>query len=163
MSLTKALIAELLHEANSTKKMLERIPADKLNWKPHEKSMSLGALASHVAELPHWITRPLAAPEFDLATLSGRRELNGSEEMLALYQKQIDEAIAALEAADEASLDETWTLRRGEHVVFSMPKKVAIRNMAMNHLVHHRGQLSVYLRLLDIPLPGVYGPSADER
>lgn len=163
MSLNKALIAELLHESNATKKILERIPSDKLAWKPHEKSMAIGTLASHVAELPHWITRPLLAPEFDLATLQGRIELNSSEEMLALYQKQMDDAIRALEEATEEDMNSSWTLRRGDFVLFTMPKKVAIRNMAMNHLVHHRGQLSVYLRLLDIPVPGVYGPSADEK
>jgi uncharacterized damage-inducible protein DinB len=125
--------------------------------------MTLGRLASHVAEIPHWITRPLSDPEFDMASLTAPAVLNSSEEMLELYQKQMDDAIAALETADEETMSATWTLKRGDQVINTLPKKIAIRNMAMNHLVHHRGQLSVYLRLLDIPVPGVYGPSADER
>ena len=163
MSLNKALIAELQHEAVSTKKMLERVPAEHLGWKPHEKSMTLGRLASHVAELPHWITRALSGTEFDISTLGAPNQLASAEEMVTFHQQRIEDAVKALEAASDEALGEIWTLKRGDDTVFALPRKVVIRHMAMNHMVHHRGQLSVYLRLLNIPLPGMYGPSADEK
>ncbi len=163
MAMKDTLIAELKHEAVNTRKMLERVPVDKYSWKPHEKSMTVGRLASHIAQLPVWINRTMAAAEFDFAAtpmLSGTYEdmaalLNAFEEMQA-------NAIAALENATDEMMNEKFIVRRGDKVMFELPRKVMIRNIAFNHIVHHRGQLSVFLRLLDVPVPGMYGPSRDE-
>jgi uncharacterized damage-inducible protein DinB len=163
MSLNKALAAELQFEAASTKKILERVPNDKLTWKPHEKSMTLQRIASHIAELPTWVTNAIKKDGLDLGAGFQPTLLPSAEEMVSYYEKNVQEALETLESAAPEVFDEMWTLRRGDHIIFTMPKKVVIRNMAMNHLVHHRGQLSVFLRLLDVPIPGMYGPSADER
>ena len=160
----EALIAELKHESTLTRKMLERVPIEKLSWKPHEKSMSLGRLATHVAEIPHWISDIVNADEFDFAATPLSPHVVGtSEELVSICDARTEAALKDLAAIDEADLGKIWTVRRGEQVFYSLPKKVAIRGWGMNHLYHHRGQLSVYLRLLDIPVPGMYGPSADER
>ena len=159
-----ALIAELKQEAVNTRKMLERVPEDKFLWKPHEKSMTIGRLASHIAEIPVWINRTLTANEFDFATASTvRTTYENRAALLKVFDEKQAEAIAALQNATDEMLNETYSVRRGEQVMFSMPRKVMLRNFAFNHLIHHRGQLSVNLRLLDVPVPGMYGPSADER
>ena len=159
-----ALIAELKQEAVNTRKMLERVPEDKFLWKPHEKSMTIGRLASHIAEIPVWINRTLTANEFDFATASMvRTTYENRAALLKVFDEKQAEAIAALQNTTDEMLNETYSVRRGEQVMFSMPRKVMLRNFAFNHLIHHRGQLSVNLRLLDVPVPGMYGPSADER
>jgi len=159
-----ALIAELKQEAVNTRKMLERVPEDKFLWKPHEKSMTIGRLASHIAEIPVWINRTLTANEFDFATASMvRNTYENRAALLKVFDEKQAEAIAVLQNATDEMLNETYSVRRGEQVMFSMPRKVMLRNFAFNHLIHHRGQLSVNLRLLDVPVPGMYGPSADER
>jgi uncharacterized damage-inducible protein DinB len=163
MSINAALLGELKHEAASTRKMLERVPTDKLDWVPHEKSTKLGKLAKHIADLPSWFERIINADEFDFATAKFNLEPPASTEaILQIFDEKLAMAINALESASDENLNKSWTFRRGEHVIFAMPKKVALRTMAYNHIYHHRGQLSVYLRLLDIPVPGMYGPSADE-
>jgi uncharacterized damage-inducible protein DinB len=160
----EALIAELKHESALTRKMLERVPVDKASWKPHEKSMSLGRLATHVAEIPHWISDIINADEYDFGAHPFTRHIAASpEELVEICDTRTNNAIADLAAIDENALDNTWTVKNGDQVYFAMPKKVAIRGWGLSHLYHHRGQLSVYLRLLDIPVPGMYGPSADER
>jgi uncharacterized damage-inducible protein DinB len=165
MSIKNALIGELKHESSLTRKMLERVPLDKKGWKPHEKSMTLGRLASHIADLTHWISDIIHIDDFDFT-----RDFNfsphtaaTSEELLEIFQTTLDKAITDLSNVDEKELEKNWTVRRGEQVLFTTPKKISIRNWTMNHMIHHRGQLSVYLRLLDVPVPGMYGPSADER
>jgi len=159
-----ALIAELKQEAVNTRKMLERVPEDKFLWKPHEKSMTIGRLASHIAEIPVWINRTLTANEFDFATASMvRTTYENRAALLKVFDEKQAEAIAALQNTTDELLNETYSVRRGEQVMFAMPRKVMLRNFAFNHLIHHRGQLSVNLRLLDVPVPGMYGPSADER
>jgi len=159
-----ALIAELKQEAVNTRKMLERVPEDKFLWKPHEKSMTIGRLASHIAEIPVWINRTLTANEFDFATASMvRNTYENKAALLKVFDEKQAEAIAALQNTTDEMLNETYSVRRGEQVMFAMPRKVMLRNFAFNHLIHHRGQLSVNLRLLDVPVPGMYGPSADER
>ena len=159
-----ALIAELKQEAVNTRKMLERVPEDKFLWKPHEKSMTIGRLASHIAEIPVWINRTLTANEFDFATASMvRTTYENRAALLKVFDEKQAEAIAALQNTTDEMLNETYSVRRGEQVMFAMPRKVNLRNFAFNHLIHHRGQLSVNLRLLDVPVPGMYGPSADER
>ena len=163
MSHKKALIAELQMEAAATKKMLAHVPTDKNDWKPHAKSMKLGNLASHVAELPGWITMTMVADELDLSKMDYKPLIaTSTEELLANLEKHVNKAIETLENANEEDFDKMWTLRNGEHVIFTMPKKVVLRSMAYSHHYHHRGQLSVYLRLLDVPVPGMYGPSADD-
>ena len=163
MALNTALIGELKHESANTRKMLERVPTDKRNWMPHEKSMKLGRLAKHVADLPAWVERIMSADEFDFATGNFNREPPAStEDILKLSDQRVAEATKLLESASDENLNAMWTGRRGDHVMFQMPKRVALRSFAYNHVYHHRGQLSVYLRLLNIPVPGMYGPSADE-
>jgi uncharacterized damage-inducible protein DinB len=164
MSISKALIAEFKHEANNTRKILERVPTDKLTWKPHEKSMSLGRLATHIAELPIWIDRAITQTEFDFATAVFKREAKESTEaILQLFDERKESAIKLLESASDEDLNVLYTMRRGEHILVAAPRKINIRNVGFNHIYHHRGQLSVYLRLLDVNVPGMYGPSADEQ
>ncbi|MFT3935656.1 MAG: DinB family protein [Chitinophagaceae bacterium] len=164
MPIKDALIAELKHEANNTRKILAKVPDDKLLWKPHEKSMSIGRLATHIAEIPIWINRTMAAPEFDFATATFKPNVCADNaDLLRIFDEHLANAVAVLQNAGDDALNEMFKVRRGEQVMFALPKKVMMRNFTFNHVVHHRGQLSVYLRLLDIPVPGMYGPSADER
>ena len=161
MALKDAFIAELKHESALTKKILERVPFDKKDWKPHEKSMTIGRLATHIAQTPHWVSDILHSPDFDFAGRSFPSNTAASlEELLYIFQEKLDPAIADLEKASDELMNQSWTVRVGDKVMYQLVKKVAIRGWA---LIHHRGQLSVYLRLLDIPVPGMYGPSADER
>jgi uncharacterized damage-inducible protein DinB len=161
--LYQSIIPELKQEAAQTKKILEKVPFDQWQWKPHEKSMALGRLATHVAELSKWITMCINTDELDFSKREYKANVFESREQLLQHLDQnVQEALATLEKTTDAQLLENWTLRNGEHVIFTMPKIAVIRSMAMNHMIHHRGQLSVFLRLLDIPIPGMYGPSADE-
>lgn len=163
--LNTAIIAEVKYESGKTEKMLALVPiVEKAEWVPHAKSMKLARLALHIAELPSWITMTINSDELDLGKEYPRSPNPASAaELVKIFTDKTKEALAALEGADDASLDKMWTLRNGDTVYFTMPKKLVLRDMVMNHLVHHRGQLSVYLRLLDIPIPGMYGPSADEN
>jgi uncharacterized damage-inducible protein DinB len=164
MALKDGLIAELKHESANTRKMLERIPADKYTWKPHEKSMELLKLAAHIARTPIWVGRSLNATEFDFAKnpQTPAAPLKSVDELLALHDSSIAEAVKILETTPDEAYMKSWTLRNGEKIYFTMPAIAVVRNFALSHITHHRGQLSVYLRLLDIPVPGMYGPSADE-
>jgi uncharacterized damage-inducible protein DinB len=158
-----ALIAELEMEAASTRKILERVPTDKNDWKPHAKSMKLGNLANHVAELPGWVAFTMGSDGLDVSKMDYKPVISTStEELLAKLDENVNKAKTALESASDEDYDKMWTLSNGDHVIFSMPKKVVVRSMSYNHLYHHRGQLSVYLRLLDVHVPGMYGPSYDE-
>ena len=164
MAYKDALIAELKYEAAQTKKILEKVPLDKASWKPHERSMSLGGLATHVAEIPHWISRVITIDDFDFLVQGSSSHVAASqEELIAIFNDKFDKAIADLETMEDESFGQIWIVRRGEQVFYQLKKKVAIRSWGLNHLIHHRGQLSVYLRLLDVPVPGMYGPSADEK
>ncbi|HVZ57093.1 MAG TPA: DinB family protein [Chitinophagaceae bacterium] len=164
MALHEALLAEFKHEAGLTRKMLERVPMESVSWKPHEKSMTLGRLATHIAEIPHWVVEILSTPEFDFAARPYNPRVAGSlAELLDIHDQNAARAVSALAAAGDTILNDNWTVRRGETVVFAAPRKVALRGWAYNHLYHHRGQLSVYLRMLEVAVPGMYGPSADER
>jgi uncharacterized damage-inducible protein DinB len=159
----QGMIREIEHEGSQTKRMLERIPIDNLSWKPHEKSREIGQLAIHVAQIPAWTSRILAATDFDLNTFKREfPEIHSTEQLVEILTSNIQKAVDDLQKASDEDMMVTWTFRRGEQVVFSLPRAAAIRNISMNHLVHHRGQLSVYLRLLNIPVPGMYGPSVDE-
>jgi uncharacterized damage-inducible protein DinB len=164
MAYKDALIAELRSESAQTKKMLEKVPLDKASWKPHEKSMSLGRLATHVAEIPHWISRVVTIDDFDfLAQGFSSHVAASTEELITIFNDKLNKAIADLETMDDESFDKTWIVRSGEQVFYQLKKNVAIRWWGFSHFIHHRGQLSVYLRLLDVPVPGMYGPSADEK
>lgn len=163
MHLGKILAAELQQESQSARKMLERIPADKLTWKPHDKSMSLGQLAGHVAEISTWTNATLMSDELDFAKFDYKPKVyTDSAGLVADLDKNIADAVGILTNISEETFAENWTMRNGEQVFFTLPKAAVMRSFVMNHFVHHRGQLSVYLRLLDIPVPGAYGPTADE-
>lgn len=164
MRIAELMLLELQQEAANTRKMIERIPTDKLEWQPHEKSMTIGRLATHIAELPVWFGRILSADEFDFATASFKsQKRETTAEIVDLFDQQMKEAASLLQNAGDETMNSVFTLLRGEQVLFQLPRKVMLRTFAMNHVYHHRGQLSVYLRLLDIPVPGMYGPSSDER
>jgi len=164
MSLQQALVTEMEQEAIKTRKMLLRVPQEQYSWKPHEKSMTIGRLASHIAELPVWVNRSLEAPIFNFASLPAvRNTYPTTEALLMVFDERLSAAISLLQQANDEVLSQPISVLRGEQTLFTLPRKMLIRNFAMNHLVHHRGQLSVFLRLLDVPVPGMYGPSADEQ
>lgn len=161
--LAGAFLAELDNEAKVTRQVLERVPADKFDWKPHEKSMTMGRLAVHCAEMFGWTKETLKSDVLDFEGMDFTPfEPKSNEELLAFFDDHIAKAKIILgETSDETFLTD-WTMRNGETVYFTMPKVAVMRTFVMNHIVHHRGQLSVYLRLNDIPVPSIYGPSADE-
>ena len=164
MAIKDAFIAELKHESALTKKMLERVPLDNADWKPHEKSMTLGRLATHIAENFKWVSEIKNIDDFDFATKLFKPHTAASqEELIGLFQNNLDAAVNDLSLMTDEDFNKTWIVRAGEKVMYNMPKKVAIRGWVLSHHIHHRGQLSVYLRLLNVPVPGMYGPSADER
>ncbi len=162
MDIIQTLLKELDYEANVTRKMLQRVPVDKLSWKPHEKSMSLHNLVVHIAELPGWVDMALTTEGIDFATMDYTpAPVNNSEDLLHLFEESYKKGRARLEQAKEADLQPEWTMRTGDQVHGVMTKYEVIRH-SLNQTTHHRAQLGVYLRLLDIPIPGSYGPSADE-
>jgi uncharacterized damage-inducible protein DinB len=162
-TLGTAFLAELEQEAKVAREVLSRVPADKFDWKPHDKSMSFGKLASHVAEMVGWTGPTLDHPELDFAKMDYKPfEPKTTEELLEFFDKNLAEAVQVLNNMTDDRCMESWSLRNGEKIYFTMPKIVAMRSFVMNHIVHHRGQLSVYLRLNDIAVPSMYGPSADE-
>jgi uncharacterized damage-inducible protein DinB len=155
-------LKELDAESVTTRKMLERVPTDKFSWKPHEKSMTLIQLATHVAELPSWISMTLTTDELDFAANPYTPEVvNNTEELLAYFERSLADGRAHLLSAREEQLEEPWTLRNGQEI-YSTTSKAEVIRMSLNQIIHHRAQLGVYLRLLNIPIPGSYGPSADE-
>jgi uncharacterized damage-inducible protein DinB len=148
-------------EMASTRKLLERVPSEKGTWKPHAKSFPLAHLAQLVSGIPGWIARTLRETELDLAQGPGYSTLPTAE-LLVAFDKNVREARAALETVTDAALDVPWSLKTGDRVIFTSPRG-PIARQHLSHLVHHRGQLTVYLRLLDVPLPSIYGPTADEK
>jgi uncharacterized damage-inducible protein DinB len=164
MSLCNSLAAELRQEAKTTRRLLERVPEESFGWKPHEKSMTLGRLAAHVAELPELIIPALTKDELDFASGEFKPfEPQSTAGLLEKFDRNINDAAELLEKQPDERMGENWRLRSGDHVLFEMPRAMVVRFVGLNHVVHHRGQLSVYLRLLDVPLPSIYGPSADEN
>lgn len=164
MSIKEKFLNQLKQESASTRKMLDRVPIDKLSWKPHIKSNSLEQLAKHIANLPNLIVAVIMLDERDVLN-SGVPPLppiETKEQLMTLFEKSVEKALNALENADDSKMQEIWKLRAGEHVIVSATREDAIRSMYFGHSIHHRGQLSVYLRLLDVPVPGMYGPTADE-
>ncbi len=163
MSICETLAAELRQEAKTSRRILERVPEGSFGWKPHPKSMTLGRLAAHVAELPELIVPALTMDEFDFASGDFKPfEPKSTAELLEKFDRNVETAAGLLERQPDDRMGDSWRLRSGEHVLFQMPRAAVVRFVGLNHVVHHRGQLSVYLRLLDVPLPSIYGPSADE-
>lgn len=158
-----ALLPEYDRETGTTRRLLERIPDDKLDWAPHRKSMTLRRLASHLAQLPAWGARIIGQQEFDLSGPVQPFECASREEILRTYDQNVKVARASIAGKTDAELMAPWTLKKEGHEVFTVPKLSVLRSFLINHLIHHRGQLSVYLRLNDVPLPSIYGPSADEQ
>lgn len=161
MSIAAALLPELDQEMAATRRLLERVPGDRGPWKPHPKSFPLGHLAQLVAWIPGWITQTLRQPALDLAA-APPYSFEKTETLLRELDKNVREAREALETTKDADLDAPWSLKHGQQVLYTAPRGTVVRSH-INHHIHHRGQLTVYLRLLDVPLPAIYGPTADER
>lgn len=163
MSTVASFQAELTQESAGTRRVLALVPFDQADFRPHPRSFSLGDLAVHVAQMHRWIPATLQTSVLDFAQDDDRAApFTGPEELLARFDGFLAEARAALQGASDADLAEPWTLRNGQQVLFTLPKGVCLRTFVYNHIIHHRAQLTVYLRMLDIPIPGLYGPSADE-
>ena len=162
MNRKQEFLKELNKEAITTRKMLSVVPDDKYDWKPHPKSMNIRQLTGHIAELPSWIKMVLITTELDFAgSPYVSPAINDTKALLALFEKSLAETQEAIPQAKEESLDDLWTLRNGENIYNREPKSDVIR-MSLSQIIHHRAQLGVFLRLLDVPIPGSYGPSADE-
>jgi len=161
----EALITEFDHEMAVTRQLLERLPEAAFAWKPHEKSMSLGGLATHLSQIPHWGHSILMRDGYDLVddNAGHAAEKQTVAEVLRTFDAHTSEVRKSLSERTDAELSKPWALKRGGHLVMSMPKAGALRRFLFNHLVHHRGQLSVYLRMQNVPLPPIYGPTADEN
>ena len=167
MKLGESMLPEFDHEMANARKTLERVPVSKFDWKPHEKSMPMGRLASHVAEIPGWVGAILESDSFDTNPPGGKSgyqalQVTSNEELLGTFDKNIAAARAAIAGTEDAKMMQKWSLLSGGKTVFSMPKIAVMRSFIMNHLIHHRAQLGVYLRLNGVPVPSIYGPSADE-
>jgi uncharacterized damage-inducible protein DinB len=162
-NIIQQLVKEMEQEANTTRKMLSLIPDDKFDWKPHKKSMTIRQLATHIAELPGWVNMVLSTTELDFAKNPYEPQpINKTKELLAYFEKTLAEAKAQLSKAKEEDLLPDWTLRNGDQI-YSVSSKAEVIRMAYCQIVHHRAQLGVFLRLLDVPIPGSYGPSADDH
>lgn len=163
MGINQSFLMELEKEVESTKKLIACVPNDKWNWKPHEKSMSVGNLAKHITELMVWTVNITAKDKLDFHKDYAPLDAKSAEDLLQLLNGFYEQSKKAIEEFGENKWMEVWSLTAGEHVIAKMPKAAAHRFIVNNHIYHHRGQLSVYLRLLNIPIPGMYGPSADEK
>lgn len=161
MTIGESLIPEFDQEMATTRKVLERVPSERGPWKPHAKSFPLGHLAQLVSWMPGWITQTLEQPQLDLAGAGGY-SFETTDKLLEGFDANVRSARAALAAAKDAAFDEPWSLKHGDRVLFTAPRSVVVRSH-ISHLVHHRAQLGVYLRLLDVPVPPMYGPTADDR
>ena len=162
MDIIQALLKEMEAEAATTRKMLQLVPTDKLNWKPHEKSMSMKDLALHIAELPSWVSMGLTTTELDFGVMDYKpTPISSNEDLMKIFESSLASGLNSLRSAKEEDLYPQWTLRTGEKIHAVMNKYEVIRH-SFAQITHHRAQLGVYLRLLNIPIPGSYGPSADE-
>jgi uncharacterized damage-inducible protein DinB len=163
LPIARLALGDLEHELGLTRKVLERVPEEHLDWRPHAKSGTLGELAAHLANLPFFGTAILTTEEFDLERTPKLDRPTSREGLVQLFDRQSGDLRAAMAATSDDALLKQWTLRMGDHVIMQMPRAAAVRSMAVSHTVHHRGQLTVYYRLVGTPVPGLYGPSADER
>ena len=162
MRLVDSILMEIDQEAQTTKRVLDRIPGDKLAWKPHPKSFSLGQLALHIASVQGSVAAA-AVPDSMEAPNFSQPEPKNRQEVLETFAKSLESAKDTLKKMDDARLSSMWSLTKNGRVLMSVPRVGFIRSILMNHIYHHRGQLSVYLRMLDVPVPSIYGPSADEN
>jgi len=162
MSIKKSYLIELDHETKNTKRILDRIPDEQLDWRPHEKSMSLGELAAHVVELHGWVSKAIPKNVFDFKVDYHPLKVSSVEELKLILSEGLETNKSAIENIAEEDWMKDWVLKAGEYEIARLPRAGAIRFIVNNHIVHHRGQLTVYLRLLGIAVPGIYGPSADE-
>jgi uncharacterized damage-inducible protein DinB len=167
MSLSELILPEFDHEMANTRKVLERIPEDKLDWKVHPRSNSIGWVSMHLAEIPHWVNETLNKDSVDVAPKDGKPYrtpvANSRQEILDRFDKNVSEARAIIAATSDEHFAKPWTLLAGGEAVFTMPRVAVLRSFVLNHNVHHRAHLCVYLRLHDIPVPALYGPSADDQ
>ena len=166
MSISKMILPEFDHEMANTRKTLERVPDDKFDWKPHEKSMTLGELATHLSTIPGWTAMTFDGDQLDVAPPGEpeyrEKPVKSREEVLAAFDKNVASARAALEGAADENWQGKWSLLNRAKPIFTLPRTAVIRGFILSHSIHHRAQLGVYLRLLDVPVPSIYGPSADE-
>ena len=163
MSMTQAFLQEFDQEAKTTRKVLERVPADKFDWKPHPKSMSLGELAQHTAMTPGMICGWACEEETKMGSGEKPPAISSTADILTAHDKSVAKMTETMGQLGDAGMMKSWKATAGEQTLFEMPKAALIRSIALNHWYHHRGQLTVYLRLLDVPVPSIYGPSADEN
>jgi uncharacterized damage-inducible protein DinB len=167
MKISETMLPEFDQEMANTRKVLERVPAAKFSWKPHPKSSEFGALAAHIANMPDWAGLTLQTDSFDYAPPGAppyeTPKFSSTDDLLAAFDKSVAEARTALAAADDGKMLAPWTLMAGGKTIMTMPRVAVIRTFVLNHIIHHRAQAGVYLRLNDIPVPGVYGPTADEQ
>ncbi len=166
MTIGQMMLGEFDQEMQNTRKTLERCPDEKWNWKPHEKSGTVGWLAGHIATMPGWVAMTINTQELDYAPVDGPSyqppKIENKRALLTELDKNVAEARAALASVSDAEMMKGWKLLAGGKEIFTMPRVACIRGMVMNHIIHHRAQLTVYYRLLGVPVPGLYGPSADE-
>lgn len=169
MSIKDAVLPEFDHEMGTTRRLLERLPEDKLSWQPHPKSWNLGQLASHLVNIPLWSNTILNELEFDLGATPSEsseaaqtRTVTSRQHALQMLDENVAKTRANLASKSDGELMAAWTLKRGGHEVMTVPRIAAFRSFVLNHLIHHRGQFSLYLRMNNVPLPPIYGPTADE-
>jgi uncharacterized damage-inducible protein DinB len=167
MTVVEMLLAEFDRETAVSRRLLERVPQDRTSWRPHARSWTLGELSVHLARLPTWVTLTLRGTELDLDPPDGpalpRGVFESAAATIAAFDRSVSDARAALSSTIDAELDVPWTLRKAGETLFTMPRGAVLRTFAFNHAIHHRGQLSIYLRLCDVPLPPMYGPTADSE
>jgi uncharacterized damage-inducible protein DinB len=165
MSIAASVLPEFDQEMATTRTMLERVPETRAQWTPHVKSWTLGQLASHISNLPRLGLIAMEADELDVSSPgSGKSpEFDSTANLIRTFDENVRRARAAIESASDSDMMEPWTLRRGGRTVWTLPRAAVLRSFILSHMIHHRGQLSVYLRLNDVPLPSVYGPSADTK
>lgn len=166
MAMNAALLGEFDQEMVSTRKTLERVPLEKADWKPHEKSTAMGGLATHLSNIPNWAVYTIDQDSLDLMPggkpMPAPAQAKSQEELLATFDSNVAKARAAIAGASDEELFKPWSLQSNGNTLMTLPKVAVLRSFVMNHLIHHRAQLGVYLRLNDIAVPSVYGPSADE-
>jgi uncharacterized damage-inducible protein DinB len=162
MAICEAMLPEFDYEMANTRKTLERVPEDKFGWKPHEKSATLGGLATHLATITQWTEAIVGQDAFDVKDAPPNTPLKSRAEVLAAFDKSTAAARKVIAGANDGHLMKPWTLQMGGNPIFTMPRAGVLRNFILNHTIHHRAQLGVYLRLNDVPVPSIYGPSADE-
>ena len=161
MAFADTFLPEFDHEMKTTRSLLERVPFDNAAWKPHDKSTGLGSLASHIANLAGFGDMIVNTQERNFGGDKRPRVFENTTDLLAAFDENVVKSRAAIAGLTDDKLGNPWTLRAGDHVIFTMPRATVLRSLLMNHIIHHRGQLSVYLRLNNVPLPSIYGPTAD--